>query len=131
MPFKRQGAARRTQCLNKIKQIVFALHNYHDVHDDLPALAWGTPRNFVPGVNHDNRISIQVTLCSFLEQTAIYEASWNSSYGHWDTTDSCFAKEPDVYRCPSKANSTDSPIPFYFGTVCRVTAYVGTSTINS
>ena len=29
-------AARRTQCLNNVKQLVLALHNYHDVHNTFP-----------------------------------------------------------------------------------------------
>ncbi|MDR0338314.1 MAG: DUF1559 domain-containing protein [Planctomycetaceae bacterium] len=104
-------AARRTQCNNKIKQIALALHNYHNVHDALPALRWGTPKNYTTTVTSQlNRISIRVALCPFLEQTTIYEACWNSSYGPWDTADSCFAKEPDIYHCPSESNSTDSPI---------------------
>jgi prepilin-type N-terminal cleavage/methylation domain-containing protein len=104
-------AARRTQCLNKIKQIALALHNYHDVYDALPTLRWGNPKNFpITADSHLNRMSIRVALCPFLEQTATYEACWNSSYGPWDASDPCFAKEPDVYRCPSESNSTNSPI---------------------
>ncbi len=29
-------AARRTQCVNNIRQLALALHNYHDVHRTLP-----------------------------------------------------------------------------------------------
>jgi prepilin-type N-terminal cleavage/methylation domain-containing protein len=104
-------AARRTQCLNKIKQIALALHNYHNAYEALPALRWGTPKNFADSnAALRERMSIRVALCPFLEQTATYEACWNSSYGPWDATNPCFAKEPDVYRCPSESNSTNSPI---------------------
>ena len=37
-------AARRTQCLNHLRQIGIALHNYHDQHQLLPpAVIWGGP----------------------------------------------------------------------------------------
>jgi hypothetical protein len=76
-------------------------------------MACGTPRNFVPDPISDlyqvDRLSIRVALCPFLEQTATYEACYNSSYGPWNPADACFEHAPDAFRCPSESNWSPSP----------------------
>ena len=36
-------AARRMQCTNNVKQLVLAMHNYHDVHNMFPINYGGDP----------------------------------------------------------------------------------------
>jgi prepilin-type N-terminal cleavage/methylation domain-containing protein/prepilin-type processing-associated H-X9-DG protein len=63
-------AARRMQCINKLKQIAIATHNYHDTYiSAFPAgvqtfNALGTPK----------RISGFVALLPFIEQPALYQS---------------------------------------------------------
>src|SRR3954447_23764237 len=61
-------AARRSQCVNNLKQIGLALHNYHSMHDVFPM-----GQSLATGYGWDNW-SCQALLLSSLEQNALYNA---------------------------------------------------------
>jgi prepilin-type N-terminal cleavage/methylation domain-containing protein/prepilin-type processing-associated H-X9-DG protein len=76
-------AARRAQCVNNLKQLGLAIHNYHSTHNSLPSDgmflggAWGSccpPSNGGPGWGWN--ASWTVMLLPNLEQNAMYNA-WN------------------------------------------------------
>lgn len=52
-------AARRTSCKNNMKQLVLAMHNYHDVYNALP-------------LGMVSRINWRVSILPFLEQNNVY-----------------------------------------------------------
>ena len=60
-------AARRSQCVNNLKQLGLALQNYHDVIGTFPNGHYGT------GWNDYGPL---VMLCPYMEQTQVYNA-WN------------------------------------------------------
>jgi prepilin-type N-terminal cleavage/methylation domain-containing protein/prepilin-type processing-associated H-X9-DG protein len=69
-------AARRSQCVNNLKQMGIALHNYHDVQGKFPS---GRPGNAFALAGGDfNAASGFVSLLAYMEQTPLYNA-WNFS----------------------------------------------------
>jgi prepilin-type N-terminal cleavage/methylation domain-containing protein/prepilin-type processing-associated H-X9-DG protein len=70
-------AARRASCVNNLKQIGLALHNYHEINDVFPS--GGLPV-YTPTVNTGNNAgpSAHARLLPFLEQQSLYNAlNWS------------------------------------------------------
>jgi len=68
-------AARRTECSNKVKQIVLALHTYHDRENSLPAGNCGIDRtrDWSGAQAENRRVSPMIALLNGLEQNAFFE----------------------------------------------------------
>jgi len=71
-----RGAARRAQCSNNLKQIVLALHNYHDTYKALPPA-------YTVDADGNKLHSWRTLLLPFLEQDALYNqidltTAWDS-----------------------------------------------------
>lgn len=99
-------AARRMQCQNNLKQIVLAMHNYHDVHKVFPInVAW-SPRDTFHGAFSD-----RVALLPFLEQQPNYDntnhhaepfdsGGWNGGGGNPNRLVQSIRLP--VFNCPSQ-----------------------------
>lgn len=88
-------AARRTQCSNKLKQVLLAVHNYHDTYKAFPATLTGT-------AGHQHRLSPCVPILPFMEQQAMYDVIYAPPHTsptnrsvEWPCT------EMPAFRCPS------------------------------
>lgn len=68
-------ASRRLKCVNNLKQIGLALHNYHDAHRVLPfGVGWDDhPTSGHVGTLNDRRYSCHSLLLPYLDQKVVYE----------------------------------------------------------
>src|ERR1700722_10587106 len=62
-------AARRSQCVNNLKQLALASMNYHDVNGAFPTQVGYPPS---PGTAADTRVSWLVEILPQIEQTSMY-----------------------------------------------------------
>ncbi len=88
-------AAVRTQCVNNEKQIVLALHNYHDQHNSFPP-AYSTGKDGKP------LLSWRVLILPFVDAKALYDQfhldeAWDSPHNR-----TLIGKMPAVFRCPAE-----------------------------
>ena len=115
-------AARRVQCVNNLKQIGLALHNYIDVNNTVPPAAVDTLTIGGTKTIPNGGFGPLSRLLPFLEQTAVYNAA-NFSYdvingapGMWSNSTAIFTRI-NGFLCPS-----DSPPGWP-----AITAYPGTA----
>lgn len=87
-------AARRSQSSNNLKQLMLAMHNYHDTRKAFPAHA---------NYSDDDKplLSWRVHILPYIEEQALYnefhlDEPWDSEHNK-----SLIAKMPQVYLCPS------------------------------
>ncbi len=93
-------AARRSQCVNNLKQLGLATQNYNDVNGALPPAA----DNGYNGIGKYNNWSLKPRLLNFMEQTAAFNAiNWSVDYGqpHNYTIEYWLV---NTFLCPSDGN---------------------------
>lgn len=87
-------AARRSQCVNNLKQLGLAIQNYHDVNQAIPPTSSYTTNNF----------SLKVRLLPFIEQGPLYNSVnmfFNANHANNTTV---YYTKVNVFECPSDGN---------------------------
>jgi hypothetical protein len=112
-------AARTAQCTNHVRQLMLALHTYHDLHRKFPP-AYTTDADGKP------LHSWRVLLLPYLEEKALYDQfrldePWDSPHNR-----ALAARMPAVYRCPSDRNPNLQQTTYVLVTGKR-TAFAGSS----
>src|SRR6187549_1966196 len=64
-------AARRIQCVNNMKQLGLAFHNYHDVNGIFPTAENWSGNSAAPGANPRRAFSWRLPILPFIEQSPI------------------------------------------------------------
>ena len=89
-------AARRTRCMNNLKQIGLAMHNWHSGHDAFPP-AYSVDKQGKP------LLSWRVQILPFLDEQKLYDEFHHDE--PWDSPHNkvLIARMPQVYACPDEA----------------------------
>jgi prepilin-type N-terminal cleavage/methylation domain-containing protein/prepilin-type processing-associated H-X9-DG protein len=98
-------AARRAQCVNNMKQLGLAMHNYHSVNDCFPPGALYNWNYTTKALINNYGFSAHARMLSNLEQAAVYNAiNWsvgiiNDQFSYMNTT--IGAIHISAFNCPS------------------------------
>ena len=108
-------AARRTQCKNNLKQLGLAIHNYHDVHKNVPPASTVADPG---GLWQFKGFSGHFGMLPFIEQEAMYEASVQElapvggADSPWSGGVPAVETQLDFHLCPSDGTErTDESRP--------------------
>jgi prepilin-type N-terminal cleavage/methylation domain-containing protein/prepilin-type processing-associated H-X9-DG protein len=141
-------AARRSQCINNLKQLGLGLHNYHSTNNVFPLGGSKGPYNFAYNTTAGGTVgagnytptwdgwSSIALMTPYLEQQALYSAmnfsyapGWTGNYGQicnmtvWTT-------KIATLLCPSDGYSGSTDISQGLGNTCNYLASQGTTTAN-
>ena len=122
-------AARRSQCVNNLKQIGLAMHNYHIANDCFPMGCSAGPTTDPATYSITNNLSPHAAMLAFLGETTIYNAL-NFSWGCFLNTGTTAAyvinstaenAQIKTFVCPTDPNAG---VPDYAG-VGNTNSYYG------
>ena len=106
-------AARRTQCINNLKQMGLALANVESSVGYMPQAAGFFPRGTseLTSVAPASLGSVQYFLLPFIEEQALFDQMWGSTQNTMWLSGGPNANPnlycPEIYRCPTERTTTD------------------------
>jgi prepilin-type N-terminal cleavage/methylation domain-containing protein/prepilin-type processing-associated H-X9-DG protein len=96
-------AARRAQCVNNLKQLGIAMHNYSDTNGTLPIGRTGLGFSYPYG---DNRRTWSFAIMSFIEMTALANSINFSLSFYYPQNTTAIKTGVSAFDCPSDPNSS-------------------------
>jgi prepilin-type N-terminal cleavage/methylation domain-containing protein/prepilin-type processing-associated H-X9-DG protein len=132
-------AARRTQCVNNMKQLGLAMHNYHSAVGAFPPGCVSTTG--YPGTAPPNNLSSwtswspQAMLLPYTEQSALYNAAnfnwaccWDGQYDAINIT--VYTTKINSFLCPSDGLAGIGNVASYTANINSYYGSIGTTTIQ-
>jgi prepilin-type N-terminal cleavage/methylation domain-containing protein len=118
---KVREAAARTECLNNMRQMGIALHDFNDTYKKLPPCGGMFPSWNADGWSNPLG-SLQFHLLPFIEQDPLYKSSALTNPSGWNNN------KATVYWGAQLRDGTNSPVPKTY--ICPSDFTVGTPGIN-
>ncbi|MFH1920467.1 MAG: DUF1559 domain-containing protein [Planctomycetota bacterium] len=129
-------AARRSQCINNLKQVSLAMHNYHDVYKTFPRWTYQACTTRGPGGCGDytsgnnswwTGFTAMTMILPYVEQGAIYDKiAWGVTPED-NPNNQLFRLAPiSAYQCPSDSKYADTNYPAY----CNYKVSAGAGWLN-
>jgi len=110
-------AARRAQCVNNMKQLGLAMHNYHSANDCFPMGRTGMGFSYPVSNGDPNRRTWAFNILANLEQVPVYNSiNFSRTFYDWSNT-TVMRAEIAAYNCPSDPGCTIVLSPSTFQTV--------------
>ena len=106
-------AARRSQCVNNLKQLGLAIQNYNDVNGSLPPTSNAVAMN--TGTNSANDFGMKVRILPFMEQSALYNAFNQSIEYNFIQNGTVSSVAVNTFLCPSDGTQVNRGMSNYSG----------------
>ena len=103
-------AARRTDCLNNLRQVGIATHMFHDTNEAFPPSRTSSPLDTPDSQLTEGPESWFVRLLPFVEQNVIYEL-WDFTDQYESQVNEAVATPMDIFLCASRHTVDDANAP--------------------